>query len=78
MIDVDIAGKRRRGRPTPMWKHACKIYMIGAALQEDNTASRAARGIRPYATPATPDDMTSQGRIRRRSMNSHTNLGSGI
>ena len=41
MLDVDIPGKRRRGRPTLRWKDACKRDMTQAGLKEDNTTNRA-------------------------------------
>ena len=65
MLDVDIPGKRRRGRPNLRWKDACKRDMTAVGLKEDNTTNRAAWGeIRSSAIPATPDDGTSQGRRR--------------
>ena len=42
MLDVDIPGKRRRGRPTLTWKDACKRDMTKVGLKEDNTTNRAA------------------------------------
>ena len=59
MLDVDISGKRRRGRPKRRWKNACKRYMTKAGLKEDNATNRAAwrKKINSY----TPDDGTSQG-----------------
>ena len=36
MLDVDIPGKRRRGRPNLRWKDACKRDMTQAGLKEDN------------------------------------------
>ena len=42
MLDVDIPGKRRRGRPNLRWKDACKRDMREAWLKEDNTTNRAA------------------------------------
>ena len=59
MLDVDIPGKRRRGRPNLRWKDACKRDMT-----EDNTTNRAAwrKKINSYTgESATPDDGTSQG-----------------
>ena len=41
MLDVDIPGKRRRGRPNLRWKDACKRGMTQAGLKEDNAANRA-------------------------------------
>ena len=41
MLDVDIPGKRRRGRPHLRWKDACKIDMTQAGLKEDNATNRA-------------------------------------
>ena len=41
MLDVDIPGKRRRGRPNIIWKDACKRDMTQAALKEDNATNRA-------------------------------------
>ena len=41
MLDVDIPGKRRRGRPNLRWKDACKRDMIQAGLKEDNATNRA-------------------------------------
>ena len=60
MLDVDIPGKRRRGRPNLRWKGACKRDMTEVGLKEDNTTNSSS------AVPATPDDGTSQGRRRRR------------
>ena len=42
MLDVEIPGKRRRGRPNLRWKDACKRDMTEMGLKEDNTANRAA------------------------------------
>ena len=42
MLDVDIPGKRRRGRPNLRWKDACKRDMTDVGLKEDNTTNRAA------------------------------------
>ena len=41
MLDVDIAGKRIRGRPSLRWKDACKRDMTQAGLKEDNATNRA-------------------------------------
>ena len=41
MLDVDIPGKRRRGRPNLRWTDACKIAMTQAGLKEGNTTNRA-------------------------------------
>ena len=41
MLDVDIPGKRRRGRPNLRWKNACKKDMTQAQLKEDNATNRA-------------------------------------
>ena len=41
MLDVDIPGKRRRGRPNLRWKYACKRDMTQAGLKEDNATNRA-------------------------------------
>ena len=40
MLDVDIQGKRRRGRPNLRWKDACKRDMTQAGLKEDNATNR--------------------------------------
>ena len=42
MLDVNIPGKRRRGRPNLRWKDACKRDMTEVGLKEDNTTNRAA------------------------------------
>ena len=42
MLDVEIPGKRRRGRPNLRWKYACKRDMTEVGLKEDNTTNRAA------------------------------------
>ena len=42
MLDVEIPGKRRRGRPNLRWKDACKRDMTEMGLKEDNTTNRAA------------------------------------
>ena len=42
ILDVDIPGKRRRGRPTLRWKNACKIDMAYVGMKEDKTTNRAA------------------------------------
>ena len=42
MLDVDISGRRRRGRPNIMSKDACKRDMTKAGLKENNTTNRAA------------------------------------
>ncbi len=41
MLDVDIPGKRRRGRPNLRWTDACKRDETEARLKEDNTTNRA-------------------------------------
>ena len=41
MLDVDIPGKRRRGRPNLRWKDACNGDMAQAVLKEDNATNRA-------------------------------------
>ncbi len=41
MLDVDIPGKRRRGRPNLRWKDACKRDMTQAGLKEVNATNRA-------------------------------------
>ena len=41
MLDVDIPGKRRRGRPNLIWEDACKRDMTEVVLKEDNAANRA-------------------------------------
>ena len=41
LLDVDIPGKRRRGRPNLRWKDVCKRDMTQAGLKEDNTTNRA-------------------------------------
>ena len=41
ILDVDIPGKRRRGRPNLRWKDACKRDMTQAGLKEDNAKNRA-------------------------------------
>ena len=43
MLDVDIPGKRRQGRPNLRWEDACKRDLTEAALKEDNTTNRAVR-----------------------------------
>ena len=42
MLDVDIPGKRRRGRPNLRWKAACKRDMTEVGLKDDKTTNRAA------------------------------------
>ena len=42
MLDVEIQGKRRRGRPNLRWKDVCKRDMTEVGLKEDNTTNRAA------------------------------------
>ncbi len=39
MLDVDILGKRRRGRPNLRWKDTCKRDMTQAGLNEDNATN---------------------------------------
>ena len=41
MLELDIPGKRRRGRPNLRWKDACKRDMTQAGLKEDNATNRA-------------------------------------
>ena len=43
MLDVDIPGKIRSGRPNLRWKDACKRDMTEVGLNDDNTTIRAAR-----------------------------------
>ena len=66
MLDVDISGKRRRGRANLRWKDACKRDMTEVGLKRTTRQTGQHRGIRSSAIPATPDDETSQGRRRRR------------
>ena len=40
MLDVDIPGKRKRGRPNLRWKDACKRDMTEAGLKEDNATNK--------------------------------------
>ena len=40
MLDVDIPGKRRRGRPNLRWKDSCKRDMTEVGVKEDNTTNR--------------------------------------
>ena len=42
MLDVEIPGKRRRGRPNLRWKDACKKDMTEVVLKKDKTTNRAA------------------------------------
>ena len=35
MLDVDIPGKKRRGRPNLQWQDACKRDMTEVGLKED-------------------------------------------
>ena len=42
MLDVDMPGKRRRGRPNIRCKDTCKRAMTEAWLNEDNITNRAA------------------------------------
>ena len=39
MLDVEIPGKRRRGRPNLRWKDACKRDMTEVGLKEDKTTN---------------------------------------
>ena len=41
MLDVNIPGKRSRGRPNLRWKDACKRDMTKSGLKEDNATNRA-------------------------------------
>ena len=66
MLDVEIPGKRRRGRPNLRWKDACKRDMTEVGLKEDNTTNRAAWRNKIISYTGDPDDGTSQGRRRRR------------
>ena len=40
-LDVDIPGKRSRGRPNLRWKDAYKRYMTEVGLKADNATNRA-------------------------------------
>ena len=42
MLDVDIPGNRRRGRPNLRLKYACKRDTTEVGLKEDKTTNRAA------------------------------------
>ena len=42
MLDVEIPGKIRRGRPNLRWKDVCKRDMTIVGLKEDTTTNRAA------------------------------------
>ena len=64
MLDVDIPGKRRRGRPNLRWKDACKRGMIQVGMKEKTRQTGQHGRKRSSAIPATPDDGTSQGRRR--------------
>ena len=50
MLDVEIPGKRRRGRPNLRWKDACNRDMTEQGLIGDKTTNRAAwrKGIISY------------------------------
>ena len=41
MLDVDMPGRRRRGRPNQRLVNACKRDITEAGLKEDNAANRA-------------------------------------
>ena len=41
MVDVEIPGKRRRGRPNLRWKYACTRDMTQAGSKEGNATNRA-------------------------------------
>ena len=40
MLEMDIPGKRRTGRPNLRWKDACKRDMAEAGLKKDNATNR--------------------------------------
>ena len=63
MLDVDIPGKRRRGRPNQRWKDASKRDMTEAVLKDDHTTQMGSMK-KSSAIPATRDDGTSQGQRR--------------
>ena len=67
MLDVEIPGERRRGRPNLRWKDACKRDVTEKSGSERGQIRQTGQhgGIRSSAIPATPDDGTSQGRRRR-------------
>ena len=49
MLDVDIPGKRKRGRPNVRWKDVCKRDMMQTGLKEDNATNRAALRQKTYS-----------------------------
>ena len=62
MLDVEIPGKRTRGRPNLRGKDVCKTKrdITEAWLKEDNITNMAVwRNTISPAIPATPDDGTS-------------------
>ena len=46
MLDVEIPGKRRRGRPNLRWKDACKRDMTEVGLKEARQQTGQHGGIR--------------------------------
>ena len=69
MLDVDIPGKRRLGRPNLRWKDACKRDMTDVGLKEDKTTNRAAwrNTIISYTgDPRCRDKPWKKKKIRRR------------
>ena len=40
MLDVPVAGKRRRGRPKTRWKDSCKRDMVSVGLKEEDVLDR--------------------------------------
>ena len=60
MLDVDIPGKRRRGRPNLRWKDACKRDMTEAGLREDNTTNRKEENSQLYRRPQMTGQATDE------------------
>ena len=63
MLDVNIPGKRRRGRPNLRWKDACKRDMTKVGLKKDRATNRAEwmNKLISYTGDPMADDGTSQG-----------------
>ena len=73
-LDVDVPGKRRRGRPNLRCKDACKRDMTEAGFREDDATNRVEWRKKLISISATPDDGTSLGWRRRSTKRCYANI----
>ena len=73
--DVNIPGKRRRGRQNLRWKDACKRDMTKVSLNEDNTTNRAAWRNKIISYTGEPRWRDKPGKKKTCRVNSRSWLG---